>query len=225
MHQIGDNIGWILPPRTGTRYTLLMIRRHSENNKECCQHEVIPELLGDRLLYMNIRNPYTRLQSFWRLLHRPYLKDPDNPVHLNISFEDYILNLTKFKKFSEKGLQNSFYGSPEWKNQYLTDDINWQDGKLVHPFPIRYPFQLVRYLKDIPVERVDKFIRMESFYEDLEDAGFPPDLPKKHGHGDNCIGLEWFNDHPKCVEIINQFYKEDFETFGYTVVSPVVPNH
>ena len=100
MHQVNDNLAWVLPPRTASRYTRTIIRQQAKSYNGCAQHEIIAGRLEDRTLVVNVRDPYTRLQSYWRLLSKtPNFED----------FESYVLNghPKRLKSISEMLVENN----------------------------------------------------------------------------------------------------------------------
>lgn len=217
MHLVGDDIAWILPTRTGTKTTLLNIGLDhvlKQNNRTW--HVVDKSKLGNRKLYMNIRNPYTRLQSAYRMHFSNYKKlgvvKPDK-VHkylrgekvrpsdmdtVDFSFEEYVLGLKEKRKI--------------YTNYW---HLHTKCGVFYYPTP------LLEYLvfSKIPSKRVERFIRLETLGDDLRDLGFEPKfkLDETVPESKN-IGLDWYEDHPECVDIVNKMYRCDFKTFRYDMI-------
>jgi len=197
MHLVGENEAWIVPHRTAARYTLKLIERHKYFVGWNLKHSGIDlDILGGRKLYMNIRSPYTRIQSFWRVLHRV-----DPRIVRSRTFEEYVMDLVNLRN-------NNFDCWTIHECRFNT---------------IKYPLYLTRYLEDkdfvCRLDKVAKFIRFEHLQEDLESVGLPCDLPKTHGWGERSeLNLEWFDKHPDCIKVINKVYARDFRNFGYALL-------
>lgn len=185
MHQIGKDIAWILPPRTGTKTTLValyndryIVQKFLDDHRRW--HYVIPENLEDRKLYMNVRNPYTRMQSNWRYYYGSF--------GINMSLKEYILRLNR-------------------DDTALNLSINL-------PVPLYYFLDKAK----VGMARVEKLIRLESLDQDLKELGFnvPPKYPESNGLP--VDGIEWYNDQPECVEVVNRLYWRDFKQFGYPMI-------
>lgn len=211
-HLVGNDIAWILPPRTGTRYIKRLIEAKGGFQEPICHHhQIIADRIGDRKLFVNIRNPYTRLQSWWRLLVKWRRNKGTPPKNkFDHEFYDYLMNAHDLPKLIIHRTNPS--GSvPKVKLQ------GYHNG-------MRYPQSISDMLvsNGVEIERIDEQIRMETFQEDLQRLGFEPNLPKTTGVGDKCqYDLKWYDEHPECVEIINRLYKDDFENFGYEMIKPL----
>lgn len=197
MYLVDDDIAWVLPHRTAARYTFNVIEKYCtiERGDRLNHRAAKKELLGDRKLYINVRNPYTRIQSYWRLLQR--VEDQNKIIdYLELDFESYILRLRDVERFTCTG----------------SIHYNLHEG-------LKYPLALTHYLGDCQITRVDKLIRFESLYQDLEYVGFYPVFEKYYGWGYRSdLHLDWYDNHKECAEIVTRLYKKDFKIFNYALI-------
>ena len=215
-----DKVGWILPPRCATRYTMGLMWKYGV--QELSYHHMDPTVDVDIIL-MNIRNPYTRIRS-WLRLWNTTLEEP-------ISSYDYIMNLH----------------TREFQAPQFVAVIEDPNG-LKHPW--KYPIPLTAYKNSLKSanRKVDFYIRQEHLEQDLEDAGYPvqdyvfidnqrykqipvedSDKPNEirigfvsrdtdqiWEQGDGQSDLDFYQENPICAEIVALYYAQDFQEFEYS---------
>jgi hypothetical protein len=199
VHIVGNHenrkggIAWILPPRTGTRYTKDVIRKHGWVIGNCGHHEVRKERLEPHhKLVCNIRNPYTRVQSWWKHLARTH----------DFTLEDYINNLEVLLDREDP------------------HDVNEAVAFIRRGHPMSYLQSISAMLKynGISINRINKTVRMETFESDLLELGFKADMPRVYTTAPEKLNINWYNDKPNHVQIINALYADDFYNFKYDMM-------
>lgn len=237
MHRIKGNIAWILPPRTATKFTKYGVWTHYEARElpfEEKQHSINPANLEDRFLFINVRNPYDRFLSWWRLICPAGLQGPDPD---NYSIENYVgriqnKTLDDFVWLDDhRKTGRDFY----YRSIHLIGEKR-EDKIVRYPTPIHLGLDLC----EIPLERVHRTIRFEHLYDDFRAVGFDAHaIPRKRKDfgayyidskiGNNRIQViettnpndsKWYPSlFPELIAAVNSIYRKDFEYFGYKMLS------
>ena len=227
MNQLVNGTTFILPPRCACRFTLALLWKYGL--EEMSYHHFLPEELRQNSspVYMNIRNPYTRLRSWWRLYNTLDMPTGIDDDSRQISFEDYIRNL-----------HTQEYAKPKF---VLIVDEHDRRKEWWYPIP------MTNYLLEADKMniKIDAFIRQECLAADLERVGYPvkdfeykqikyiqpPDKDfdtylraqirsKRFGdwepNWDSTPDLDVYRENPDLAEIIRLYYRPDFENFGYS---------
>jgi len=196
MNILPNGTQWALPPRTAARYTANILWHYGLDNFS--GHEIDFSKLPDaRRLIMNVRNPFTRFRSWWRIYN--------DRLHNKISCEDYILNL------HSADLPVTY--------TYLVDGV--ESGlEYKYPIPLHFWYDSIR---DIQPTMTIELVAQEQILDDLIRVGYPDKNKTEHDkaswedrHSDKVTDWAWYKDRPACAEIVWTYYETDFSLFKYS---------
>jgi hypothetical protein len=190
MNILQDGTAWILPPRTASRWTVSLLWKYGLIHFG--GHKIDKGDDEPKKIVMNIRHPYSRFYSFWRMV--------TNRTVGGITLDDYIWNLI------EEVVPIEF-----------TSDVDWKEPLL--PDLFRYPVPLFVYTNTLHPWKVDHFVRVEHMVKDLDAAGYPVRDHKWEPKGGYAPAQSTsYADmvaNEKYLDVIDQFYKVDLAEFNY----------
>jgi hypothetical protein len=191
---LDHRLAYLAPPRTGSTSLASVLTQapfHAKFSGEASSPTVSqwhPELEGCRTL-ISVRHPYVRAVSLWRFTCLQAICLPKHHGHLSWrrTYADGLPNLEGFLRF------------PSLRPLFRS---NWRCSW---------------HLERIPAP-VDHVLHLERLAEDLAQvpglAGLS--LPTLNvGPPCNQPWHAFYDQHPACVELVQQLWEDDFDEFGY----------
>lgn len=202
---------WFLAPRTASRYINIHLKRQRVGGAGTCEHvfdpgqnpnhSIVPDRIADRKVILSIRNPYSRIQSWWRYITAP--NRVGTGIHFAGDFSDYIRHLDTLEALPKQGMRNNYNFEVDGVTTILSM-TDFVEGS------------------GVSVDRINDFCRYEDLDGEIERHGLTCSQPvgRRNAHGwaqsNACpYDMEWYDKYPEAREVIGRLFHDDFVNFDY----------